>query len=565
MSSPSMLQKLPLHVVQILVGFVVDSCRSEWGDINTYAKEYVVLLRPLLWVCRNTRAVALSLYCSYYNLDIVDMVFNMGGETEHLLPYPRTLGYPTHELAKTMYILVDDESICAGHALQSLSLLPYGGYTFPKVRTVDIYMLVGGLDVDSRTDSAVAEANISAFIQWIRNAVPLVNKIRVRPRFSDTEVVATGSYYGSLISQLFQLADRVKYGHSQQNNVQVELQLDNINNLVHITYDFDGDIGQFIQLARQNSQTLECLVLEYGADADLCRLIRDVGGGLVTFPHLQILKMNGISGLPPSPRPIFPGAVPFPSLQIISNNAYYAFGDDTLFRGNAATLRDLELTVDRFTVAMIRRYRVFAPDSHPKLQCVAIRVLGDGNHSDVFATAAEYIRFTLDISPRVATLVFETGFSCGEFLSQLTLRENYAYIQNLTIQFTQLTFVDVITLIKSLPLLSVLCARYPVIGPIPNDVAIVNLPAFVCAEYAPIGMRFRYWRLSYYMGLAEEFEAAVCVLMLAFVCPNFDFVIPTSLVVKSFKAQLEQVIGVWRVEEHEPRLRRLVTHLPQVF
>ncbi|KAJ2061212.1 hypothetical protein GGI17_003247 [Coemansia sp. S146] len=183
--------------------------------------------------------------------------------------------------------------------------------------------------------------------------------------------------------------------------------------------------------------------------------------------------------------------------------------------------------------------------SYPKLWRVAIRVLSDGNRPNVFATAAEYIRFTLDISPRVTTLAFETGFSCAEFLSQLALRENYAYIQSLTIQFTQLTFADAITLIRSLPLLSVLCARYPVIGPIPNDVAIVNLPTYNAVQI-----------------LAEEFEAAVCVLMLALVCPNFDFVIPASLVVKSFKAQLELVIGVWRVEEHEPRLRRLLTHLP---
>ncbi|KAJ2078538.1 hypothetical protein GGI16_007914, partial [Coemansia sp. S142-1] len=61
----------------------------------------------------------------------------------------------------------------------------------------------------------------------------------------------------------------------------------------------------------------------------------------------------------------------------------------------------------------------------------------------------------------------------------------------------------------------------------------------------------------------EEFEAAVCVLMLALACPNFEFAIPTSLVVKTFKAQLEQIIGIWKVEEHELRLRHLLAHMPQ--
>ncbi|KAJ2869756.1 hypothetical protein GGH93_006066 [Coemansia aciculifera] len=554
-----MLQKLSLHVVQILVSFVVDRCRSEMGDINTYSKEYVMLLRPLLWVCRNIRAVAHLLYFSYYNLDILGMVLKMANTTQRLLPYPRDFGYPTHELAKELYILVDDMSIYGGLAVQALS--PFSGYTFPQMCAVDIDMFVAGLDAGSRINSALVEANISAFVQWIRNAAPSVTEIRARPCFSNTSIVATGRYFGSLVSQLFQLADRVEYGRSQQNKVPVELQLDDIHNLVHITYAFDGDVGQFIQLARQNSQTLGCLVFESGADADLCRLIRDVDGGLVTFPLLQILKVDGVSNTPLLPRPVFPGVVPFPSLQIIRVNTRYAFGDDTLFRGNAATLRTLELIVDPVTEAMICRYRVFSPDSHPKLQCVAIRVIGDGNGPFAFATATDYIRFTLDISPRVTTLVFETGFSCAEFLSVLMPRENYAFIQHLTLHCTQLTFADAITLIKSLPLLSVLCARYPVIGPIPNDVAIINLPTYVCAKYAPMRTRFRYWRLSYYMGLAGEFEAAVCMLMLALVCPNFDFVLPNNLVIKSFKAQLELVIGVWRVEEHEPRLRRLLNHL----
>ncbi|KAJ2101373.1 hypothetical protein GGI09_001783 [Coemansia sp. S100] len=72
-----------------------------------------------------------------------------------------------------------------------------------------------------------------------------------------------------------------------------------------------------------------------------------------------------------------------------------------------------------------------------------------------------------------------------------------------------------------------------------------------------------YWRLCHYTGVAEEHEEAVCVLMLALACPNFEFVIPISLVVKSLKAQLELIIGIWKVDEHEPRLCRLLTRMPQ--
>ncbi|KAJ2741355.1 hypothetical protein GGI20_005250, partial [Coemansia sp. BCRC 34301] len=76
----------------------------------------------------------------------------------------------------------------------------------------------------------------------------------------------------------------------------------------------------------------------------------------------------------------------------------YPFGDDVLFRGNAATLERLALILDAKAVTMLREHKVFTPTSHPRLGVVDIS-FDDNFAPDVFATAAECMQFVLDIGP----------------------------------------------------------------------------------------------------------------------------------------------------------------------
>ncbi|KAJ2816204.1 hypothetical protein FBU31_006665, partial [Coemansia sp. 'formosensis'] len=246
------------------------------------------------------------------------------------------------------------------------------------------------------------------------------------------------------------------------------LQLDGICNLVHLKCCIKGNAGQAIQLTRQNSSTLESLIIANDDMIDVCGLIRDSGGNMATYPRLLKLQLYGESNPPLSPRPVFPDLVPFPSLSNLIVDTHYPFGDDTLLRGNKATLKRLALKVDNFLMSMVRRYRVFAPESHPRLQHLTITQV-DVEDLDVFDSRVEFIRFVLNISPRVAVLGLQMTFSCTEFLSAMTPRERYASIQTLSIPFTRLTIVDAIMLIKSLPLLTVLRTMYPAIGIVPAN------------------------------------------------------------------------------------------------
>ncbi|KAJ2794549.1 hypothetical protein H4S07_006728, partial [Coemansia furcata] len=61
-------QFLPPHIVRLIVDHIVGSSRMLADGVEPDSDEYRLLLRPLLWTCRNIRAVACSLYCVRFTL-----------------------------------------------------------------------------------------------------------------------------------------------------------------------------------------------------------------------------------------------------------------------------------------------------------------------------------------------------------------------------------------------------------------------------------------------------------------------------------------------------------------
>ncbi|KAJ2866716.1 hypothetical protein GGH94_001364 [Coemansia aciculifera] len=102
-------------------------------------------------------------------------------------------------------------------------------------------------NVDKTTDPSVLEANVSAFVQRIRQMVPRVDDIVVLPTPFNISKECT-SLYGSLVIQLFQLAKRITYSEYDSTSVPLELQPNQICNLVHISFDIDFDPNPFVQL-----------------------------------------------------------------------------------------------------------------------------------------------------------------------------------------------------------------------------------------------------------------------------------------------------------------------------
>ncbi|KAJ2741303.1 hypothetical protein GGI20_005277 [Coemansia sp. BCRC 34301] len=472
------------------------------------------------------------------------------------------LGHPTNLQAKELEIELEEPDIYSGAALMTLLCVPYQDLDFPLVRKISILFISDDMDDYSEgclTSQSKAATNIGAFVERIKQMALQVDGVRVSPKDFDQLPEVSNSFFSSLVLQLFQIATRIEYSHVDDLTIPSELQLSRINSLVTIKYDFEsvrGNFDQFMQLTRQNAPALQSIEAASEHHIDIDQLVLSSSGGPVAYPRLPSLKLWGQSNAPGSHRPVFNSATPFSYLWRLILKTNYPFGDDTMFRGNAATLENIEVELDCLTVDTLCRHKVFTPTSHPKLQLVKISHLYDLVPSTFF-TVAKCTRFVLSITPRAAVREMHGAPANASVVPVFSSNDSCAFIQGLPLPHTSLTLWDAVTLVKSLPLLTDLYTSPPTIGLLPTGVTEAKLPAYIRSSYAPMNERFRCWHIMYHM-LGEDNKAAMCVLLMALACPNFDYAVPSIGRRPSFMKLIEKTIATDGFKQYAPRLQSLL-------
>ncbi|KAJ2065513.1 hypothetical protein GGI17_000326 [Coemansia sp. S146] len=390
------------------------------------------------------------------------------------------------------------------------SYTSYEGCAFLLVRCISLHFMMYEPTEDDTPSPPESEANISALVKRIRQMAPMLDEIRVATKVYGWPPEESSDQFGSFVSQFYRLANRVEYGCTAEDFILVVLQLDGICNLVHINYKLDEKGQQFAQLAWLNASTLQSLAAQ----------------SFVKYPCLHTLKLTEYSSSNVRRRITFKVAAPFPKLRHLYFNLACTLSDDTLFRGNAATLEFLEINLDKPTVFLLNDLNVFTPGSHPKLKCVKVKLMDDSLHFH-FDTMARLMRYILSIGPEAPVRSIDGNIHFVKLTLDLAPLGDCRSIQVLSLANLTLDLWRVINLIKALPLLSDLHTLPPSLGPIPAGVSLANLLAHMCANYSPMGERFRCWHVEeYYSG--DAVEIAKCVLLLALACPNFNYAAPSA-------------------------------------
>ncbi|KAJ2076099.1 hypothetical protein GGH13_000141 [Coemansia sp. S155-1] len=314
-----------------------------------------------------------------------------------------------------------------------------------------------------------------------------------------------------------------------------------------------------MQLVRLNASTLMSLALYVNVMADITSLIQNADGSYVEYYYLHTLRLHEWQNSDEmTQRPVFPGAVPFPNLRRLEIRHANPFGDDTPFRGNAATLESLSLSPSTSTDRILREYKIFTPGSHPKLHYVSIEGM-PYSRPNIFKTEIEYLRFVLSIGPNAPVRTILDSLKGSTPQSILPMFGAYTCIQVLNLENFHLELWDTIALIKALPLLSDLRATFSVLGPRPDGVSEPELPAYVIANYYPMGKRFRCWCIEFETFELHVFREAVhCVLLLALVCPNFDYAAVPRGEREVVMAYMNEMIATDAFRPHASQLRRLL-------
>ncbi|KAJ2096818.1 hypothetical protein GGI09_004164 [Coemansia sp. S100] len=521
-------------------------------------------------------------------VDYIEEHYFGAGHTDKDYRTLNYLGYPTHHMAKDISVYLNERTVYSGVALEMISRAPYAGCSFPLARKISFIFVkeMGGegmvenmamdedfwmdedvemgedtrADEDFWKDPLRVETNIAAFVKRIRQMAPLASEILVRASDRDRMPRIASWHFSDLATQLYQLANRVEYYYGLNTDDSMRLQLYLICNLTHISYTSyrsSYNVYQFIQLARNNASTLQSLDLECAYVSPLLGLVQDASANHVTYPCLQTLTLWG-SPVPDEPgQSASRGAVPFPILRRLNVEFEGLFDDDTFFRGNAATLEVLAMPLSPSSLAMLRQYRVFEPGSHPKLQSVKLTYT-DESGSQSLASLAEAMQFMLKIGPDAPVREYDHSEPLQDQLDFPALLGDHACIQVLSLPSWSPDLWQVISLIKSLPLLLDLRTMLPRIGPIPDGVTMAALPEHhVISNYALVGKRLRRWRVN--RGHVDNYaKTATCVLILVLACPNFDRVSLPYFQPEMFIEQMEIAITSDPFKPHAPRLGRLM-------
>ncbi|KAJ2689043.1 hypothetical protein IWW39_001764 [Coemansia spiralis] len=226
------------------------------------------------------------------------------------------------------------------------------------------------------------------------------------------------------------------------------------------------------------------------------------------------------------------------------------------FRGNAATLKNLRLGLTRQLAKDLLRHNVFTPTSHPKLQCVSLK-LCTSIHSNRTMAYPEVLQLIESIAPNAAAREVKFWRFIPSPPLVLSLFGKLTNLQVLALPILRLSVWDAMSLFKSLPLLTDFHADAPTLDPLPNGVIQSKLVAHVLANYSTMALRFRCWHM--WFGYDNNIKNwAIPFVLLALACPNFDFVDVTPSTRDLLSAALERVMSMNVFKKYALRLRRLL-------
>ncbi|KAJ2879208.1 hypothetical protein H4R27_005436, partial [Coemansia aciculifera] len=200
---------------------------------------------------------------------------------------------------------VEERDIYTGAALRALSQPDCEGCVFLLVRTFKLVLEsfpsdksseLGGSEHSDESSGTgelnhsdqsnepvnmdeVYQANVSAFISWIKQMIPIANDVYIEiDGYSDPDTTFA-QHFSRLVTQLCGLGSRVKYNCKDDRDPPMASQLDEIRDLVHLSFEDDYRCNPSSYLARRNSQTLQSLCLKSRYLRDAVSLIRNPDGG----------------------------------------------------------------------------------------------------------------------------------------------------------------------------------------------------------------------------------------------------------------------------------------------
>ncbi|KAJ2067329.1 hypothetical protein GGH13_005356 [Coemansia sp. S155-1] len=525
MPTESHFQRLPLHVAQLVVDHVLyGGCSQLFGGPKPS-------LKPLLWVCRNFRTIVCSQVSENFMIKFDRCQDKLESEWRYKSPIYGQLDLPERRFVKELNFWLDEQSVYSGKLLDMMLHEFYNAGTFPMVRSVLFRVMplpkpeegavVESIDADS------AEANLNAFVRHVKLMAPNVKNIKVWG--SDDrhhQPLMPSSRIQTMAARLFMLTGRIDFVSTSE-DLRIDLPLNEIHNVVHISHDSPECNWQLFSLVRHCAPTLESLALTTrNFDDRLSSLIRSDDGTYTTYPRLRTLSLHSYSNVESS----------------------------------------LQLVLNPFAVDLLRRHKVFTPTSHPNLQIVKIMRITGLIERSFQGAADDYIKFVLMIGPNATVREIGSRKTVDDFRGvqpdthllcpALPMLVECPWIKVLMLSDMRLELWDALSLVKLLPLLTDLYTDGITLNTMPDGVTADELPTYVVTTHGLTSERFRCWHIIDFRSGGYDVLAS-CVLLVALACPNFEYISHPFSLRKKILEPMVKMSSAARFERYKPRLERL--------
>ncbi|KAJ2427865.1 hypothetical protein GGF41_001542, partial [Coemansia sp. RSA 2531] len=286
----------------------------------------------------------------------------------------KSLPYNVENLAKEIRVSAPMSGIASGMA-QKL-LVDYLGDTqcFPLVYKLTISVIdYYGQYTDSKCNSI---PNTLEFAKLLKSMAPAATTIEIAcQEFSTQEVNTIDNFGPNSKDDILKALATVLYASTKRANlymykagIEKLSTIDDIPPLSSINFGYSFSQPAHKVLVRKSASTLQYLDIDI-SNANM--ILYGTDGEAVVYPNLQHLQLRWCAKHDTDPMVVTAETVLFPVLRTLQLGSHYPFNNDVLFRGNAATLEYLQITLDRGDVSMFNRCKTFE-NKHKVLRHVII-------------------------------------------------------------------------------------------------------------------------------------------------------------------------------------------------
>ncbi|KAJ2071848.1 hypothetical protein GGH13_003087 [Coemansia sp. S155-1] len=288
-------------------------------------------------------------------------------------------------------------------------------------------------------------------------------------------------------------------------------------------------------------------------------LIYDAKDNVVVYPNLRYLHMHTCVYNTYDERIQTPSSiVPFPALNSLRLYLPYPFADDTLFRGNGSTLKDLRIVIDRDTAIMLSKSLEF-DNNFRKLRTVAIVEAKDYDSPDTVGdfVLSKSLKNLID-SARILNLIAD----CYVKNLVASYGREFEHIKVLDMGLTQLTLFDTMRLLRALPNLVKLSCGIGKLGSELSNIPSKELPDHMVTTYRAVGNRLYNLNTSLEKGISV-IEAADFVMLLTLVCPRLRRVGSSHAAPPAYYARITKALNRKPFSKYASQLQHLLDNAGQ--